>query len=248
MGWLRRTGTVVLVGVLAAGGSRGRAQDPPADPPTTRATPGEGLPAEAPEVPDWLRPRETPIADSIEPAVEEYFSTHFAPCGATATAVPCFPVTLEVKGRQYSVRETLDHLQFDNRPVPGAPPTAAEMIQHGANPHPTSASVGFDPKAITCKTKQLLQKIQGKSRKYYLYRLWDETGERAVLRDRPLGPGELGGSPHVHYVPLGEFGDECEAIKAYRLSTHEVRLRREAESLERADEPEVELRSDPDTE
>ena len=176
----------------------------------------------------WLRPRETPIADSIEAAVEKYVREHFAPCGTTDDAVPCFLVTLEVKGRQYSVRETLDNLQFDNRPVPG-PPTAAEMIQHGANPRPTSASVGFDPKAVVCKTKQLLQKIQGKSRKYYLYRVWDETGERAVLRDRPLDPNELAGSPHFRYVPLGEFGDECEAVKAYLTTTHDVRIRRERE-------------------
>jgi hypothetical protein len=126
------------------------AQDAVAAPPPS----DEARPAESPETPAWLRPRETPIADSIEAAVEKYVREHFAPCGTTDDAVPCFPVTLEVKGRQYSVRETLDNLQFDSRPVPG-PPTAAEMIQHGANPRPTSASVGFDPKAVVCKTKQL---------------------------------------------------------------------------------------------
>ena len=226
MAWLRRTGTVFLMGLLVAGGTPVRAEGPPSDPPTTRATQGDARPPDAPESPAWLRPRDTPIADSIEAAVEKYVREHFAPCGTTEDAVPCFPVTLEVKGRQYSVRETLDNLQFDNRPIPG-PPTAAEMIQHGANPRPTSASVGLDPKMIVCKTKQLLQKIQGKSRKYYLYRVWDETGERAVLRDRPLDPNELAGSPHFRYVPLGEFGDECEAVKAYLTTTHDVRIRRE---------------------
>lgn len=244
MGWLRRADTVLLVGVLTAGGIRVRAQDPPADPQATRATP-----TEASEIPAPLRPRETPIADSIDAAVERYVREHFAPCGATGDAVPCFPVTLEVKGRQYSVRETLDNLHFDNRPVPGAPPTAAEIIQYGANPHPTSGSVGFAPEDVACKTKQLLRKIQGRSRKYYLYRVWDEAGERAVLRDRPLDPNTLAGSPHFRYVPLGEFGDECEAIRAYRRSTHEVRARREAEDAERSrEEPEEKLRSDPEPE
>jgi hypothetical protein len=243
----------LLAGILIAGVARATAQDSVGESPPSAAS-SEGVgdetgPAEeVPGLPAWLRPRETPIADSIEAAVEKYVREHFAPCGAAGDAVPCFPVSLEVKGRQYSVRETLDNLQLDNRPVPGGPPTAAEMIQYGANPRPTSASVGFDPKAVVCQTKQLLQRIQGKSRKYYLYRVWDETGERAVLRDRPLDPNALAGSPHVHYVPLGEFEDECEAIKAYRRSTHEVRVRREAESAERANEPEVELRSDPEPE
>ena len=187
-------------------------------------------------------PSKTPIADSVDRAVEKLIRERYSPCG-TAGAVPCFPVTVEVQGRQYSVRETLENLELDSRPVPGTPPTAAEMIQHGANPRPTSASVAFDPKAIACKTRQLLRKIQGKSQRYYLYRLWDHTGERAVLRDRPLDPEALGGSPHVHYVSLGEFGDECEAVKAYLTATHEVRARREAADAERADTPALELRS-----
>jgi hypothetical protein len=219
MAWPWRTGAAFLVGTLVAGVARAVPEEP--DPPPARADARLGA--------WWRSPTETPIADSIEPAVERYVREHFAPCGATGDAVPCFPVTLEVKGRQYSVRETLDHIHFDTRPVPGAPPTAAEMIQHGANPRPTSAAVSFDPKAIVCKTKQLLDTIQGRSRKYYLYRVWDETGERAVLRDRPLDPNTLAGSPHFRYVPLGEFGDECEAIRAYLTSTHDVRMRREVE-------------------
>jgi len=248
MAWPRRTGAALLAGILTAGVARATVQASVGGPPPSAASSEDaddetGPAEEAPGLPAWLRPRETPIADSIEAAVEKYVREHFAPCGVSGDAVPCFPVTLEVKGRQYSVRETLDNLHLDNRPVPGAPPTAADMIQYGANPRPTSASVSFDPKAVVCKTKQLLQKIQGKSRKYYLYRLWDETGERAVLRDRPLDPNALAGSPHVHYVPLGEFGDECEALKAYLASTHDVRMRREREEAEPADDSALELQS-----
>ena len=233
MGWPRRTSVTVLATVIAAGVSpelHGVEEHP-------------GPPAEEPENPPWpLPPSKTPIADSVERAVERFIRERLSPCGR-ADGVPCFPVTVEVQGRRYSVRETLENLELDSRPVPGTPPTAAEMIQYGANPRPTSAAVGLDPKAIVCKTRQLLRKIQGKSRTYYLYRVWDDTGERAVLRDRPLDPAVLAASPHVRYVSLGEFGDECEAIKAYRRTTHGVRARREAADAERGEAPALELRS-----
>ncbi len=233
MGWPRWTGVTVLSAVIAAGVSpelHGIDERP--DPP-----------AEEPEHPPRpFPPSKTPIADSVEGAVERFIRERLSPCG-TSDGVPCFPVTVEVQGRRYSVRETLDDLELDSRPVPGTPPTAAEMLEHGANPLPTSASVGFDAKAIVCKTRQLLKRIKGESRTYYLYRLWDQTGERAVLRDHPLDPAVLAASPHVRYVSLGEFRDECEAIKAYLTTTHEVRTRREAADAERGDAPDLELRS-----
>jgi hypothetical protein len=212
MTWSLRTGAALAAGLLAAGAAG--------------AAPEDGSPGW------WEPPAETPIADSIEPAVERYVREHFTPCALAGSAVPCFPVSVEVQGRVYSVRETLDNLQLDDRPVPGTLPTAEEMIQHGANPHPASGSVAFDPAAIACKTRQLLKKVQGKSTTYYLYRVWDRTGERAVLRDRPLDPEALAADPQFHYEPLGEFGDECQAIKAYRHRTHDLRLRREAEPEE----------------
>ena len=53
----------------------------------------------------------------------------------------------------------------------------------------------------------------------------------------------LAASPHVRYVALGEFGDECEAIKAYLTTTHEVRMRRDAAGAERGDASDLALRS-----
>ena len=233
MGWPRWTGVTALAAVIAASVSPElHGVDEHSDPPT-----------EEPEHRPWpLPPSKTPIADSVERTVARFIRERLSPCGTT-DGVPCFPVTVEVQGRQYSVREALDNLELDNRPVSGTPPTAEEMIQHGANPRPTSAAVGFDPKAIVCKTRQLLKRIKGESRTYYLYRVWDHTGERAVLRDRALGPTALAASPHVRYVSLGEFGDECEAIKAYLTTTHEVRMRRDAADAERGDAPDLELRS-----
>jgi hypothetical protein len=173
--------------------------------------------------------------------VERFVRENLASCESAPHGVPCFPVSIQVRGRVYSVRESLENL--DDRPVPGSVPSAADMIRYGANPRPTSAGVGVGADALVCKTKQLLQKIQGKSRRYYLYRVWDETGERAVLRDRPFDVEELPRSPEFHYVPLGEFGDECEAIQAYRRSTHEVRMKDAAggeASVERGPGPEPE--------
>jgi len=220
MAWPRWSRATVVAAALSAGPALG---DPvSAAAPQDAETPGPGGAFSDPS----LLARETPIADSIEPAVERFVRERLSPCGGPG-GVPCFPVTLEVEGRRYSVRESLENLQFDDGPVPGAPLTAADMIQHGANPRPTSGSVGADPKAIVCKTRQLIRKLQGKSRTYYLYRVWDETGERALLRDRPLDPKDPD-SPHFEYLPLGEFGDECAAMQAYLRSTHQIRARREA--------------------
>lgn len=237
MAWPRRVGAAVVAAAVSIGVCAvDRSESSPLQ---------DAEPSDTAESPPPLSPSATPITDSIEPAVERFVRERLAPCGGVE-GIPCFPVTLEVEGRRYSVREGLDNLEFDARPVPGTLPTAAEITQQGANPRPTSASVGFDPKAIVCKTRQLLRKIQGKSRKYYLYRVWDETGERALLRDQPLDPEAQ--SPHLRYLALGEFGDECEAIRAYLRSTHQIRARREAEGAQPSTRPVLEMRSEDEPE
>jgi hypothetical protein len=226
----RPTRIALLIGLLSVGPAGSPAQDlaPRPGDRAEEADVGEAPGTDRPGLPDWLEPpAETPIADSIEPAVERFFRENLASCELAGEGVPCFPVSVQVQGRQYSVMETLENLQLDEGPAPGGPPTAAEISQQGANPRPTSAGVGFDPKAIVCKTKQLLRSIKGQSRTYYLYRVWDEAGERAVLRDTPIDPDSLARSPRFRYVILGEFGDECAAVEAYLKATHEVRLRRE---------------------
>ena len=109
MAWSRWTGAAFLAGIVVAGVDRAPAV-------AFEGAQDEAVPADAP----WLR-FETPIADSIEPAVEKYVREHFAPCGATGDAVPCFPVTLEVKGRQYSVRKTFDTFNSTPDLSPGHP-------------------------------------------------------------------------------------------------------------------------------
>ena len=176
------------------------------------------------------------IRESVDPAVAEFIREH-SPCDpATGGDVPCFPVLVEVKAPEYSVKGDLDRNPFDHRPMPG-PPTPEELSRFGANPLPASGTVSFDP---ICKTKQLVRKIFGRGRTYYVYRVWDHTGERAVLREEPLDPAEFAGAPRFQYESVGQFGDECDAIKAYLKVTHDLRMAREASGGEGS----VELGSD----
>jgi hypothetical protein len=139
--------------------------------------------------------------------------------------VPCFPVTVERKW-QYSVADSLAHLEFDQRTSPSRPPTIDEM--KGIRPGPLSAYgnlVTLDP---VCKTKQLCKMIAGRNRTYYLYRTWDASGEHVTLRDRPFEAETFAAIPRFRYVPLGSFTDECEALAAWRQALRETAARREA--------------------
>jgi hypothetical protein len=164
--------------------------------------------------------RPGPIARSVDPAVDELIRAHFSTCGKDA-GVPCFPVTVERKW-QYSVADSLHHLEFDSSPSPSRPPTTAEMGEARPGPLSASGSVGFDP---VCKGRQLLKAVTGKGRTYYLYRVWDADGEEPILRDRPLDADDFGRAPRFHYVALGQFNDECEALAAWRQALRETRAR-----------------------
>jgi hypothetical protein len=218
--------TAVLAVLLAFGASRVAAQEaePGAHPVDARAGEGGASPDDRPPTPPWAySPDPRPIRESVDRAVARVIE-EYSPCGpAGEKRVPCFPVLVELEAPEYSVKDSLRKLELDDRPMPG-PPTPAELNRFSANPLPVSGTVGFDP---ICKTKQLVQKIFGKGRTYYVYRVWDHTGERAVLREHPLDPAEFAGAPEFHYESLGRFGDECEAIKAYRKATHDARLARE---------------------
>jgi hypothetical protein len=256
----RRVRTAVLTVLLASGASRVAAQE--SEPSTQPAGPGSDEGSVAPDdrplagpverasgdetsAPPWpYSPRPRPIRESVERVVARVIQEH-SPCGpAGEEGVPCFPVLVELEAPEYSVRDSLRNMQLDDRPMPG-PPTAAEMNRYGANPLPASATVGFDP---ICKTKQLVRKIFGRGQTYYVYRVWDHTGERAVLRDRPMAPEEFAGAPQFHYESLGRFGDECEALKAYRKAMREARRTREGEGPGSGDEGSEERRGYEDPE
>ena len=171
-------------------------------------------------------PPEKPIAASIDPIVERYVQERLLPClRAEAEGLPCFPVSVETEGPRYSVAESLRQLRFDDAPSQDRPPTVAEMGPY--RPGPLSAYGTFFTGDPVCKTKWLLGKIAGKGRTYYLYRVWDATGERADMRDRPLDPDRFADVPAFRYEPLGQFDDECEALAAYRRLQREIASRKD---------------------
>lgn len=236
-GWLRLSCVAVALAVPGGAGTAAPAPSPLDEAAVTLSTAAPGPDAVRPGIDAFgvaeqttLR-RRRPIAESVDRAVDELIRRHFSSCGrAEGGGVPCFPVSIE-REWQYSVAHSLEHLEFDDAPAPGRPPTASEMS--GARPGPLSASGGasFDP---VCKGRQILKAITGRGRTFYLYRVWDQDGEHAILRDQPMAASAWSGAPRVHYVELGSFGDECQAIAAWREALRETRARRGAGT---ADDP-----------
>lgn len=165
-----------------------------------------------------------PIAGSVERIVERLVKERLTPCAEDERdRVPCFPVSVEAKAPEYSVAESLRSWRPDDSPSPHRPPTADEMARY--RPGPPSAVgnlVSLDP---VCAVRSL---FKGKRGPYYLYRIWDRTGERPALRDRPLDAAEFQGVPEFRYEALGKFEDECEAVAAYRRALHEGPARGDA--------------------
>ncbi len=227
--WSRCVGRALLAGVLVSGVAR--ADDPARD--------SQGRPAESqssagrqarfarpPEGSAPEPPSKRPIAESIDLVVERFIRER-TPCWLAGEGVPCFPTTIEREALAFSVEDSLWGQQDDGLPAPPSVPTHAEIIQAGANPHSVAANVGGGTD-VPCKAKQLLRKIIGKSRTYYVYRVWDSTGERGILREQPLEPANFASAPAFQYELVGRFGDECAAIKAYQKVGHDARLRQGA--------------------
>lgn len=168
-----------------------------------------------------LPEEETPLADSIDDVVERFVREQ-EPCGL-ANGVPCFPSGVEREAVELSVEDAFRDTSKDKPPALPTVPTPAEMIQYGANPHPVAANVGGSTD-LPCKAKHLFKKLTGKGRTYYVYRLWDETGVRGVLREEPLDSDLFAATPGFHYELVGRFGDECQALKAYRKIGHDERV------------------------
>ena len=167
-------------------------------------------------------PDEKPIADSIDAAVDEFIRVR-TPCALAGEGVPCFPIAIKREAPVYSVKDSLQDMQGDGPPAPPTAPTHGEIIQAGANPSPVAANVGGGGD-VSCKAKQLLRKILGKSKTYYVYRVWNSTGVRGILREKPLDPAEFASVPEFQYELVGRFGDDCEALKAYRKVGHDARV------------------------
>ena len=227
----------VLTGALASGvtSAEDGARGPQGGPAEGSASPavGEERVTKALE-PSPAQPSDSkPIGESVDAAVDRFIREH-TPCGSASEGVPCFPIAVERQAPEYSVEDSLGDLQGDGPPALTTAPTPGEIIQAGANPRPASGGVGFD---LPCKTKQLVKKILGKGKTYYVYRVWDSTGVRGVLREEPLDPAGFAGAPEFRYELVGEFGDECEAMKAYRKVGHDARMPAAAPPAQRLELP-----------
>ena len=224
--WSRCVGGALLAAVLVSGVAR--ADDPIRDSEAYSASqPSVGRRARDARPPDGSGPRPPsagPIAESIDTVVEKFIRER-TPCRLAGEGVPCFPTAIEREALEFSVEDSLWGQQDDGPPAPPSVPTATEINRYGANPRPVAANVGGGLD-LACKAKQLLRKITGRGRTYYVYRVWDSTGERGVLREQPMDPAEYASEPRFRYELLGRFGDECEAIKAYQKVGHDARVRR----------------------
>lgn len=198
-----RTLRAGLVAILLACGPLAAAQSPE----DARPTP-EPTPAAYPK---------RPIADSVEPVVERYLREHAQPCSrAEAERVPCFPVTVEAHGPTVSVAESLRKWKADTSAGAGAGP---QTLSPWGTP---LGGVSFDP---VCTGKSLLSKLKGRSDTFYLYRVFDQQGEHAVMRDRPLEPGGHAAVTAFGFEFLGKIDGECEAIAAWRKANREAEER-----------------------
>jgi hypothetical protein len=163
-------------------------------------------PSASPSAPA-LPPR--PIAESVGRVVERYLSG-LEPClPAQKEGVPCFPTEVEAK-REESVAEALQRYQPGGA---GAPPL---VLSPNGTP---VVGITFDP---FCAAKGLLKAVRGRNDTYYLYRVWDPEGERAMLRERPLAPGLDQVVPHLGYELVAEIHGECEAVAAWRKANREA--------------------------
>lgn len=168
------------------------------------------------ETPPAAGPR--PIAASVDPVVKRMEEERLEVCRRSKEqGVPCFPVSVEAAGPEYSVAESLKHLRFDGSPAPSRPPTHRELL--ASQPWPILPTAGgFDP---VCAAKALVKSLKGKNAVYYLYRVRDRTGERPILTERPLDPKSFEGIAGFEYELVRKIEGECEAIAAYRRAERE---------------------------
>jgi hypothetical protein len=155
------------------------------------------------------------IAESVEPAVERYLREH-SPCfREREEGIPCFPVSVEARDRVYSVAESIRNWKPDESPgAGGGMPTTLGGSAIGG--------VGFDP---VCTARSTLKALRGQNDTYYLYRIWDATGERVLLREKPLESGALTMSL-LGYELIDEITGECRALKAFSKARREALERR----------------------
>lgn len=142
------------------------------------------------------------IAASVDRVVGEIEEARLAPCRLSAEAgTPCFSASVEAKAPVYSVASYLRELHF------------------GKSGHSATGQGGItiDP---VCSVKHVLKKLKKKNDTYYLYRVWDRSGEHAVMRERPFDPAVFQGIPEFHFELLGKVDGECAAVASFARADH----------------------------
>jgi hypothetical protein len=161
-----------------------------------------------------------PVTSSIDRVVERMERERKEPCAkARQEGVPCFPVSTDIYGPIFSVRDSLRDLGSKG-PIPNRPPTTKEMTPfRPGSQTPIVPMVSFDP---GCVVKSAVKALKGKNDVYYLYRLRDAQGERAALYDHKLDPAGYQGDLEF----LGKFEGECEALAAYRALDRDLQKKK----------------------
>ena len=136
------------------------------------------------------------------------------PCTrAESEGVPCFPVSVEKQGPTVSVADAFRTWKADTSK--GAVPSNMPVTPYGT----PVGGVSFDP---VCTGKSLLKALKGKNNTYYLYRVFDQSGEHAIMRDRPFEPGGHLAEVAFGYELIGKIHGECDAVAAWRKANREA--------------------------
>jgi hypothetical protein len=153
----------------------------------------------------------------VEPVIDKLEEEERERCRkALEQGIPCFPVDVEPRPPDASVREMFE----DYKPPGKLPrrPTPDEWREGRPLPAPFLSLVSFDP---GCAAKSALRALKGRPNTFYLYRMRDRHGMRVALSDRKVDAETFQGDLEF----LGKFDGECDAIAAYRKEDRRLRGR-----------------------
>ena len=137
------------------------------------------------------------------------------PCAlAEKEGLPCYPSKAEKDDSEVSVAESLKEWKEDASTYKGSNTTITS---------PAGAPLsGFDPVRAV---EGLVRILSGKNSVYFLYRVWDRNGERAVLRDTETPPVVDPTDSQAGYELVRKVRGEPGAIKAFDTLNRKLRDR-----------------------
>jgi len=179
--------------------------------PRPASAPQSSTPTTTPRASD--APNASPFAESIEKATERSSQESQDPCAlAEKRGVPCFPSNAEKDDDEVSVAESLKKWKEDASGYEGGNTTIR-------SPAGTPLS-GFDP---VHAVEGLVRILSGKNTTFFLYRVWDRSGERAVLRDDETPPVLDPTDRKAGYALVRKVRGQPAAIKAFDVLNRQLR-------------------------